>query len=166
MLKKDDILQILQDSYYSYEYDTLKDRVKQFLHEKGEDNSDEAVNSAIADQCMNFYNNSTDINMKQSYDEDPQMLLVMIKRASEIYFELPSDRAAAEEATKADEAEDDANGNAFVELLLCFFLGFLGAHKFYRKENGMGVLYLLTGGLFGIGALVDTIKIIVRLCNK
>ncbi len=49
-----------------------------------------------------------------------------------------------------------------VELLLCFFLGGFGVHKFYRKKIGMGLLYLITGGLFGIGWLVDTISLFVK----
>lgn len=48
-----------------------------------------------------------------------------------------------------------------VAFLLCFFLGFLGIHRFYLGYTGMGVLYILTGGLFGIGWLVDTILLII-----
>ena len=51
-----------------------------------------------------------------------------------------------------------ANGrekNKWIAFLLCLFLGGLGAHKFYEGKVGMGILYLLTLGLFGIGALVD-----------
>jgi TM2 domain-containing membrane protein YozV len=39
--------------------------------------------------------------------------------------------------------------------LLWFFLGFLGIHKFYLGKTGMGILYIFTGGLFGICLLVD-----------
>ena len=45
-------------------------------------------------------------------------------------------------------------------LLLCIFLGGLGAHYFYVGRWGMGLLYLFTFGLFGIGWLVDIIRIL------
>ena len=45
--------------------------------------------------------------------------------------------------------------NKWVSFCLCFFLGFLGAHKFYEGKAGMGILYLFTCGLFGIGLIID-----------
>ena len=44
--------------------------------------------------------------------------------------------------------------------LLCFFLGSFGAHRFYVGKVGTGILYLFTLGLFGIGWLIDMIRII------
>ncbi len=50
----------------------------------------------------------------------------------------------------------------WVALLLCLFLGGLGAHKFYEGKIGMGILYLFTAGLFGIGALIDFIMLLFK----
>ena len=44
-------------------------------------------------------------------------------------------------------------------LLLCIFGGGLGIHRFYVGKIGTGILFMLTAGLFGIGVLVDLIKI-------
>lgn len=52
--------------------------------------------------------------------------------------------------------------NKWVALALCIFLGFFGAHKFYENKAGMGVLYILTGGLFGIGVIIDFITILFK----
>ena len=44
-------------------------------------------------------------------------------------------------------------------LLMCIFLGGFGIHYFYVGKIGMGILYLLTFGFFGIGWFIDTIRI-------
>ena len=44
-------------------------------------------------------------------------------------------------------------------LLFSIFLGGLGIHRFYVGKIGTGILWLLTGGCLGIGALVDIIMI-------
>ena len=48
----------------------------------------------------------------------------------------------------------------WVAFMLCLFLGFFGAHKFYEGKVGMGILYIFTGGLFGFGWLIDLISIL------
>ena len=48
-----------------------------------------------------------------------------------------------------------------IALLLCAigFLGIGGLHRFYADKFGTGILWLLTGGLFYIGTIVDMVKI-------
>lgn len=46
-----------------------------------------------------------------------------------------------------------------VALILCLLLGGFGAHRFYEGKIGTAILFLMTGGLFGIGWLVDLIRI-------
>lgn len=50
-----------------------------------------------------------------------------------------------------------ADQSPFLVFLVTFLTGYLGVHKFFRGEIGMGFLYLFTGGLFGIGWLIDSI---------
>lgn len=50
----------------------------------------------------------------------------------------------------------------WVAFVLCLFLGCVGAHKFYEGKIGMGILYICTCGLLGIGVFVDLIRILTR----
>lgn len=52
--------------------------------------------------------------------------------------------------------------NKWTAFFLCLFLGFFGAHKFYEGKAGMGILYICTGGLFGIGWIMDIFAILAK----
>lgn len=59
--------------------------------------------------------------------------------------------------------EGSSSKSRMIAFLLCTFLGTLGIHRFYVNKVGTGILWLLTFGCFGIGALIDWILI---LCGE
>lgn len=67
---------------------------------------------------------------------------------------------------KADEIitlgylSQEGTSDWLVTLLLCLVLGGLGAHRFYTKQVGIGVLQLLTAGGCGIWVIIDVILIV------
>ena len=52
--------------------------------------------------------------------------------------------------------------NKWIALLLCIFLGFFGAHKFYEGRMLLGIVYLFTAGLFGIGWFIDIFVLLFK----
>ncbi len=46
-----------------------------------------------------------------------------------------------------------------VAWVLLVFLGWLGIHRFYQGKIFTGILFLLTGGLFGVGVVYDVLTL-------
>ena len=66
----------------------------------------------------------------------------------------------SEQVYTTTEVVSDKSG--VIALLLCFFLGVLGVHRFYVGKVGTGILIILTfGGFGGLWPLIDFIMIIV-----
>ena len=57
-------------------------------------------------------------------------------------------------------SDSQSQNQWIVVLLLAFFLGFIGAHRFYVGKNGTGILMILTVGGIGLWVLYDLIIII------
>jgi len=69
------------------------------------------------------------------------------------------DLTVYESVINIEEQAQDADIDT-TALLLCIFLGFLGAHRFYMGYTLIGVIQLLTLGGLGIWSLIDLIRII------
>jgi TM2 domain-containing membrane protein YozV len=54
----------------------------------------------------------------------------------------------------------NSDKNWLVTAVLCAFLGWFGVHRFYVGKILTGILYLLTGGIFGIGVIVDALLLL------
>lgn len=52
--------------------------------------------------------------------------------------------------------------NKWISLLLLLVAGVFGAHKFYEGKILLGLVYLFTGGLFGIGLLFDFFNLLFK----
>ena len=58
------------------------------------------------------------------------------------------------------EQMDISRKSRLIALLLCFFLGYLGIHRFYAGKIGTGILMLCTAGGLGIWWIIDIIFIV------
>ncbi len=46
-----------------------------------------------------------------------------------------------------------------IAMLLCFFLGWAGAHRYYTGRTGTGIMMLFTMGGFGMWWFIDLVMI-------
>lgn len=54
-----------------------------------------------------------------------------------------------------------SNKSKVVALVLCFFLGILGVHRFYVGKFGTGLIQFFTGGGFGVWWIIDFVMILL-----
>lgn len=50
----------------------------------------------------------------------------------------------------------------WVSFLLCLFFGIFGAHKFYEGRVLLGIVYLFTLGLAGVGVIIDLVILLFK----
>ena len=57
-------------------------------------------------------------------------------------------------------------GETVISLALCFFVGQYGLHRFAKGKVATGFLYLLTGGIWGLGQITDFCVLIYKAFEK
>lgn len=62
--------------------------------------------------------------------------------------------------TQTVQTEQKSDRGFVPMILLCFFLGSLGVHRFYAGKVGTGIVMLLTLGGLGIWTIIDFIIIV------
>jgi hypothetical protein len=125
------------------------------------------IGQTIANQTLRTELNNILINEKKSNKISNVSNPVLVK---DLKNELKSNK---KEIRKAIKTLAKSGGKApvtgqekTIALVLLFFLGALGAHKFYLGQTGKGILYLFTGGLCGIGLIIDLIKLLTDTYEK
>lgn len=140
------------------------------------------ANVAVGNYAIAAINeaNAVDVDMTYNFDERDVMFFTVVSDAKMHILGEPqcnvkelteegvrdAERIYAEQQVLVAEVIRNDNQNVVVELILCLFLGTLGVHKFYKKKTGLGILYLLTFGFFGIGVMIDLISIVIRLIKN
>lgn len=57
-------------------------------------------------------------------------------------------------------SEDDSKKSGIICLLLCFFFGIFGVHRFYVGKIKTGIVTLLTLGAIGLWPLIDLLMLL------
>ena len=102
--------------------------------------------------------------------EDAVLCTLCGRQVEELRRDAPAPQVIINNANTNSNVNENVNNASNVSqkrskwtaFFLCLFFGFLGAHKFYEGKTGMGILYLLTVGLFGIGWLIDCIALLFK----
>ncbi len=65
-----------------------------------------------------------------------------------------------------NQSTEDYLSSNLIEFILTFFLGFSGAHHFYKNKNELGLIYLFTFGIFGLGWMFDIFIFLFKCVNS
>lgn len=73
-----------------------------------------------------------------------------------------SSSASATAVTNGQNSGRAKSKSTAIFLCCLGFVCFAGMHKFYEGKTIMGIIYLLTGGLFVIGTIIDLLALLAK----
>lgn len=83
-----------------------------------------------------------------------------------IIHEKPEGPSEEEIHQKLVESKKETFTQAIIMMVITILLGVVGVHKFIKGRIFLGIIYICTYGLFGIGLFIDSIKALVHLVNS
>ena len=95
-----------------------------------------------------------------AFDKKVNAITSKVTSTSETKSVIVSKESKAKMKSEKNNSDDGSGKSQLVALLLCFFVGVLGIHRFYLGYTGIGILMLFTGGLCGLLLLIDFIRIL------
>ena len=75
-----------------------------------------------------------------------------------------ADNFSSKKASNTD--LNSKNINPIAYSCITVFLGIFGVHRFIDGQIGLGLLYLFTGGIIGIGWIIDSVKSIIAAVSN
>ena len=109
--------------------------------------------------CGNIHH----VEVKQEkYEEVPKS----DEAIEELVKEIDERLEKLEELEEYEELKNEEKEHKLTYFFLTLFLGSFGVHKFYKGKILMGLIYLFTHGLFGVGYIIDIINAVINLAKN
>lgn len=87
------------------------------------------------------------------------------ERTEDLKLKAESETTLKEEPSKKTKMTPKVQ-SSLLKLILCVLGGWFGLHKFLKGEIFWGIVYAVTGGIFGIGYAIDIIGGVLDLANS
>lgn len=167
------VKRVHQSGYYvswHKQHNIIRTSDDQSLVQNETESTDVQKNSLVAENVLPTSDDSQNILQSDevvnvgSIESKPVIVSIKTTTPEEVTSKIVSKKTfKAINNTKYKKATNSASSGGgksqVVALILAILLGGIGIHRFYLGHIGMGILYLLTGGLCGIGWLIDIILI-------
>lgn len=147
---------------YDADQDVTRDQVAEVREEARNESQEVVAAEPVAAEAVVAPEASADMVAVESFDN----AVVEEVAEEEVFYSDDStylDDEESDDVEESTDAQETSSGKSqLITLLLCLFIGGIGAHRFYLGYIGIGIIFLLTGGGCGIWWLIDLIRIITQ----